>query len=207
MIVEPHPALRVFATAVSLPEPLESCASPDWLVELLSPDAAAPLASSDAIRAAVRDALRHDGYRPTGRGKPASEYLARAAVAGHLSPINLAVDLGNAVSLHSGIPISIVDLDRTEPPLRVGVAGSEDAYVFNSAGHEIRLAGLPCLFDAQGACANAVKDSMRTKTGSTTTRVLCVLWGCVALHEHAASTHAWFLRLAQRAGATCESVA
>jgi hypothetical protein len=44
------------------------------------------------VRAAVRDMLRPGGCKPTGRGKPASEYLVRAASEGQLAPINLAVD-------------------------------------------------------------------------------------------------------------------
>ena len=31
----------------------------------------------------MRELLRYGGYKPTGRGKPASEYLVRAAGEGH----------------------------------------------------------------------------------------------------------------------------
>ena len=43
--------------------------------------------------------MRHGGYKPTGRGKPASEYLVKAAGNGKLGAINLAVDSCNVVSL------------------------------------------------------------------------------------------------------------
>jgi hypothetical protein len=43
-----------------------------------------------AVRAAIPDVLRQRGYKPTGRGKPASEYLARARADGSLRPINAA---------------------------------------------------------------------------------------------------------------------
>src|SRR6185436_10395363 len=36
----------------------------------------------NATTAAVSDLLRRGGYKPTGRGKPASEYLAQAAARG-----------------------------------------------------------------------------------------------------------------------------
>ena len=64
------------------------------------------------VRAAVRDLLRRGGYKPTGRGKPASEYLAQAAAKGEFPRISNAVDALNLVSLDTGLPISLVDLDR-----------------------------------------------------------------------------------------------
>jgi DNA/RNA-binding domain of Phe-tRNA-synthetase-like protein len=39
----------------------------------------------------------------------------------------VAVDVGNAVSLHSSLPVSVVDLGRARPPLRVGVAPGGEA--------------------------------------------------------------------------------
>jgi len=197
-----HPLLQRAAFTCELPRPLGESASPAWLLELLIPGAGAPaagVAPSESLRAAARDLLRHGGYKPTGRGKPSSEYLARAAAEGALAPINLAVDLCNAVSLHSGIPISVVDLDRARPPLRVGVCAA-GSYVFNASGQEIRLDGLLCLFDAEGPCANAVKDAQRTKTHEGTRRTLSVLWGP---RSHAAEVEralAWYRELAQRAG-------
>ena len=86
--------------------------TPPSIIATLRSDAAAPLERNEETRAAVRDMLRHGGYKPTGRGKPASEYLVRAASEGALGSINAAVDVCNGVSLHSGFPISVVDLDR-----------------------------------------------------------------------------------------------
>ena len=45
-------------------------------------------------------------------------------------------------------------------------------------GQEIRIDGLVCLFDAEGPCANAVKDSQRTKTSDATTRTLSAVTPC-----------------------------
>jgi len=36
--------------------------------------------AEEAVRTAVRDLLRNGSYKPTGRGKPASEYLVRDAL-------------------------------------------------------------------------------------------------------------------------------
>ena len=90
----------------------------------LSLDAKAPLSRDEDVRKRVRDLLRHGGYKPTGRGKPSPEYLVRAVGDGALSPINAAVDACNAVSLASGLPVSVVDLDLAAPPFRIGIAAS-----------------------------------------------------------------------------------
>ena len=164
----------------------------------------APLSADDTVRAAVRDLLRHGGYKPTGRGKPASEYLVRAAGDGSLGSINAAVDVCNVVSLHSGLPISVVDLERARPPLRLGVAPEGATYVFNASGQSIDLGGLLCLFDAEGPCANAVKDAQRTKTHPDTRRTFTVLWGTRALPGRAERAHGWYRELLERLGATVE---
>lgn len=158
------------------------------------------------VRGAVRDLLRHGGYKPTGRGKPASEYLVRAATEGRLWSINVAVDACNVVSLHSGLPISVIDLDRATAPLRIGCAAPDDRYVFNASGQEIRLGGLLCLFDAEGPCANAVKDAQRTKTGPETRHTLSLVWGTLALTGRATKAGAWYRNLLHGAGAQTEPV-
>jgi DNA/RNA-binding domain of Phe-tRNA-synthetase-like protein len=168
---------------------------------LVAGDAPAPLRSDEAVRGAVRDLLRHGGYKPTGRGKPASEYLIRAVSEGALGSINAAVDACNAVSLHSGLPISVVDLDRARAPLSIAVAPIGARYVFNASGQEIELGGLLCLFDADGPCANAVKDAQRTKTSAATVRTLSVLWGTRALPGRSEQAAAWYRSLLEATGA------
>jgi DNA/RNA-binding domain of Phe-tRNA-synthetase-like protein len=149
----------------------------------------------------VRDLLRLGGYKPTGRGKPSSEYLLGIAAQGPLPSINLAVDVCNAVSLHSGIPISVVDLDRVREPLSIRIAEKGSSYVFNAAGQTIDLGGLLCLFDAEGPCANAVKDAQRTKTHAGTTRTLSVVWS-----PRGYGGTAIYRRLLEQAGARTEDV-
>ena len=205
LTLEPHPLLDLGAFVTRFLAPLGETPAPEWLAVLLAAGATAPLASDDAVRAAVRDVLRKFGYKPTGRGKPASEYLIRAVGEGALASINLAVDACNAVSLHSGLPISVVDLGRAKPPLRVAVAGAGDEYVFNAAGQVIDVEGLPCLFDAGGACANAVKDAQRTKTSPETRATLSLVWGAKALGDRTPRTVAWYRELLERAGATTEA--
>jgi len=199
--VDPHPLLDLRAFITEYPRPLGETPSPADLLALLAADAAAPLVSDDAVREAVRRLLRHGGFKPTGRSKPASEYLLRAVREGTLGPINLAVDACNVVSLHSGLPISVVDLDRTRQPLRVGIAPTGTSYIFNSAGQSIDLGGLLCLFDADGPCANAVKDAQRSKTSTDTRRTLSLIWGTSALPGRCARTETWYRSLLEQQGA------
>lgn len=207
IILDDHPLLEAGAFTTEFPGPLGEMSSPTAIVELLRAGSAAPMASDDSVRKAVRDLLRHGGYKPTGRGKPASEYLIAAAADGSLGSINLAVDACNAVSLHSGLPISVVDLDLARAPFRIGVAKEGDRYVFNPSGQEIDLEGLVCLFDAAGPCGNAVKDSQRTKTHAGTRRTLSVVWGTRVLPQRTAPAVAWYREVLQAAGAATELVA
>jgi len=207
LTVDPHPLLEIHAFTTTFPAPLGTLPSPPSLRAALSLAAPAPLRADDAVRAAVRDLLRHGGYKPTGRGKPASEYLIRAAEEGALASINAAVDACNVVSLHSGLPVSVIDLDRAEPPIRIAIAPKGARYVFNASGQEIDLAGLLCIGDAQGPTANAVKDAQRTKTHDGTTRPFSVIWGSKTLPGRAAEAGVWYRALLAELGATMEIIA
>jgi DNA/RNA-binding domain of Phe-tRNA-synthetase-like protein len=168
--VEALPGLRVAMLRGEFPQPLVE-------LPVLPPPTSAPEPDAD-LRTAVRDMLRQRGYRPTGRGKPSSEYLAGALADGRWPCINAAVDAGNHVSLESGLPVSVVDAELVRGALRVAIAAEGASYVFNLGGQTIDLGGLVCLFDDDGPCANAVKDAQRTKTRPETRSVLAVVWGC-----------------------------
>jgi DNA/RNA-binding domain of Phe-tRNA-synthetase-like protein len=205
--IEAHPQLRVAVFTTSFPAPLASTPTPAAARDALRLDAPAPLERDESTRTIVRDLLRHGGYKPTGRGKPASEYLVRAASEGALGSINAAVDACNAVSLHSALPISVVDLDRAREPFRIAVAPAGASYVFNASGQEIDLGGLLCLFDADGPCANAVRDAQRTKTRDHTRATLSVIWGAVGLESRLDVAERWYRALLADAGASTERVA
>ena len=202
--VERHPLLRVMAFETRFPAPLGKLPVPDGIGSLLRLDASAPFQRDEAVRTAVRDMLRWGGYKPTGRGKPASEYLVRAVGEGALDSINLAVDICNVVSLHSGFPISVVDLDLARPPFRIAVAPEGASYVFNRSGQVIDLSGLVCLFDADGPCANAVRDAQRTKTRPETVRTLSVVWGVAGHEERLEAATRWYRELLEANGARTE---
>jgi DNA/RNA-binding domain of Phe-tRNA-synthetase-like protein len=135
---------------------------------------------SDTVKTAVRDLLRAGGYKPAGRGKPASEYLAQAAERGEFPRISHIVDALNLVSFESGLPISLLDAERVMDGthalvVRLGRPG--ESYVFNAAGHEIQLEGLLTVSRNEGApLANPVKDSMLAKTTEATTHTIAFVW-------------------------------
>lgn len=206
LLLDPHPSLDLGVFESEFLVPLGSMSSPEWLVTLLGMEVDAPVQREESVRTAVRDMLRFGGYKPTGRGKPASEYLVRAAAGGMLGSINPAVDACNVASLHSGLPISVVDLDKAEPPFRVGIAEEGAGYEFNSSGQVIDVGGLLCLHDVLGPCANAVKDAQRTKTDAQTSRTLSLVWGTRSDPARTRATVAWYRSLLERLGARTSGV-
>jgi DNA/RNA-binding domain of Phe-tRNA-synthetase-like protein len=197
LLVEPNPLLDLRAFESTITATIGKCTPTPQLSDLLAHDADAPIRSSEEVRNAVRKLLRQGGFKPAGRSKPASEYLLRSAgeSGGRLPSINLAVDVCNVISMHSGLPISLVDLDRTVAPLRVASAPEGSSYVFNPAGQVMELEGLLCLFDAFGPIANGVKDCQRTKTTADTQRTLTIIWGTTELPGRAAEAERWYHRL------------
>ena len=206
LTIDPHPLLDLRAFVTEFPRPLGEMPSPPELLAFLAQDAPASFKSGDSVRETVRQLLRHGGFKPTGRSKPASEYLIRAVTEGKLGTINLAVDMCNIVSLHSGLPISVVDLDKAREPFRAGIAPEGANYIFNASGQTIDLAGLLCLFDADGPCGNAVKDAQRTKTGPETRKTLTTIWGTTSLPGRAAEAEKWYRELLEKHGAKTTSV-
>ena len=152
----------------------------------------------------IRKMLRYCGFKPSGRSKPAAEYLRKSA--GHLPRINLAVDVLNAVSFCSGIPISVIDLESVQLPLKVEPATKGTQYVFNASGQEMDIGDLLCLHDALGPCANAVKDSQRTKTHDGTKRTLSLIWGTTTFPEYVAQVQKWYQETLHQHGVKTEEL-
>jgi DNA/RNA-binding domain of Phe-tRNA-synthetase-like protein len=205
--VEPHPLLdaRVFITRFDAD--LERFAERSPLDAPAASRVSSPWPEPDAtLRSSIRDVLRHAGFKPTGRSKPASEYLLRAQAEGGLRPINCAVDVCNLVSLYSGLPISVVDLALLSEPVKIAVAPEGASYVFNPTGQTIDVGRLICLHDSQGPCANAVKDAQRTKTTSATRATLTVIWSSQQLPDHTEAALRFYEEQLRAAGATIEAV-
>ena len=149
----------------------------------------------EVTKGAVRDLLRHGGFKPSGRSKPASEYLAVAFAESRFPQINPLVDTCNVVSLKSGLPISLVDLDKTRGALSLQIAPPGTTYVFNPSGQVIDASGLVCLYDEEGPTGTPVKDAQRTKTDASTKNVIVIIWGTSALPGRTASTTKWYREL------------
>ncbi len=200
--IEPHPLLAAGAFVCRLSQDLASTATPDELRQLTEPGAIAPLTSSEQVKTAVRDLLRHGGFKPAGRSKPASEYLTGALAEGRFPAINALVDACNVVSLHSGLPISLVDLDRIDRPrcgaLAIRIAPPGTTYPFNPTGQVIDVSGLICLYDAQGPTGTPVKDAQRTKTHDGTRNAIAIVWGTSALGDRSAIATRWYRELCAR---------
>ncbi len=196
--VDPHPLADLAFVEATWSTPLGQLAplSPD----LLTAQTDLP-PWSDEVKGAVRDLLRHGGFKPNGRNKPCNEYMQSAVAKDRFPWINTAVDACNMAVFHGGLPISTVDLDRLEGPLRVGLAEAGSSYVFNQSGQELKTGGLLCLFDAAGPCATSVKDSQRAKTDADSTHTLSIIWGTSALPGRTAAVAGWYRQLISGLGA------
>jgi DNA/RNA-binding domain of Phe-tRNA-synthetase-like protein len=210
IVVEPHTLLDAGSFVIRSTAPLAELTTPEVIASLAAPGATAPAAVPAEVKTAVRDLLREGGYKPSGRSKPASEYLAAAHAKQAFPRINALVDACNVVSLHSCLPISLLDLDRldrsTALTIRIAPPGTE--YVFNPSGQTIDAAGLLSLYDAQGPSGTPVKDAQRTKTHDNTVVALAIVWGTRALTGWTARTIRWYRELVHAiAGASVEDVA
>lgn len=177
--------VRVEGVAIGLvcAEGCTTSPAPDALLEQI---AAARVAPRPDHRAAVRDMLRFGKYKPTGRGKPACEYLIRAADNDAFPRINNLVDALNLVSLTHQLPISLIDLDLAGArafAIRRGAPG--ESYVFNAGGQTIDLTDLllTAVLPEDRGCANPVKDSMSTKLTDASRNVLAVIYGPISLRD------------------------
>ncbi len=143
---------------------------------------------SESTRTAIRDLLRRGGYKPTGRGKPASVFLLGAAVGEAGMPrVNNLVDINNLASLRSAHPISMFDADLLGMEISVRHGRAAESYVFNSSGQSMDLEGLLLICRGAGVepVGNPVKDSMLCKVHDRTQNVLAVVYGSRALPERA----------------------
>lgn len=162
---------------------------------------------TEAATKAVRDLLRHGKYKPTGRGKPASEYLLNAAREGRFPRINNLVDINNLISLGSLLPISLIDLALAATDRFVVRRGSPgEAYVFNAGGQTIELEDLLLVAHQPGdqPCANPVKDSMATKLTEASRDVMAVLYAPASLRAELEAATAAFAEALGRHGGAAE---
>ncbi len=137
-----------------------------------------------AIKESVRGMLRAGGFKPAGRQKPASEYLAQSAREGRFPSINAPVDCNNILSLETGLPISLLDADEIGTEALIRICDIDDSYIFNASGQAMDLAGLLCICTPDGTpLGNPVKDSMRGKIKDGTTRLAGFIYAPLGLYS------------------------
>jgi DNA/RNA-binding domain of Phe-tRNA-synthetase-like protein len=164
-----------------------------------------PLGAAEEVRRqGSREMLRNGRYKPTGRGKPASEYLMRAASEGEFPRVNGPVDANNLVSLAHAVPISLWDLELAgtgELEVRLGRPG--ERYIFNAADQVLELEDLICGAALAGErsrpIVTPIKDSLATKLRPSSRRVGgCIYYPVAAgnrehLEQITAELLAWLL--------------
>ena len=151
---------------------LERCKSSDGSFEALS------------NMKSVRGLLRQCGFQPSGRNRPANEYLLRQMMeTGTFQFILNLVDINNYLSLKYGLPMSVLDAGKFSgiPLLRLGK--TNESYVFNPSGQEIDLECLIVIADEKDTGAgesipigSPIKDSMIGKISKETTSAIGVVY-------------------------------
>ncbi len=137
--------------------------------EMLKPGYAYP----DNMQKGVRSLLKTFGFHPSGRSRPASEYLFKDLInRGSFNYINNIVDINNHISLKYKLPISVFDLDKSGFDLCLRVGGETEEYIFNKEGQILTLKKL-LLVAKTGAEAigTPVKDSQATKVFEPTKKI------------------------------------
>lgn len=184
------------------PAPPELASALDALVRERTSGGLSP--EEEALRQGSRDMLRNGRYKPTGRGKPASEYLLREASEGRFPRINGPVDANNLVSLRHLVPISLWDLDLALADafeFRLGREG--ESYIFNEAGQALDLRDLVCGCIVEEPTSlpivTPIKDSLRTKLKPEATRVAGAIYfplvgGRARLEQVTREFLSWLLR-------------
>jgi len=135
----------------------------------------------DDFRKACRDMMRNGSYKPTGRGKPASEYLLRTANEGSFPRINTLVDINNYISLKYLVPISLWDIDKVEADSWLFRLGKPDeSFVFNPTGQTLALKDLItgfAVYDGmETPIVTPVKDCQQTKTDEQTRNMIAAIY-------------------------------
>ncbi len=180
-LLTPSPVIPALIWAEGIAPPAPTEAMPEVLGDLLRrAQSIGEEFVPTEMRQRVRKILRYGTYKPSGRSKPASEFLLRVALDGSFPLVNGPVDVNNIVSFESGLPGSIFDADLSGRHLLLRRGAPGESYVFNPSGQSINLQDLllVCRRTEGGwePCGNPVKDSMATKIQPETRDVIAVLY-------------------------------
>ena len=130
----------------------------------------------DHLKKGIRGLLKSFGFHPSGRNRPASEYLFKDLNnRKEFNYINNIVDINNHISLKYHLPISILDLDKAGKNLCVRIGLDDEKYVFNPEGQLLSLKKLLLIArhgDDRSAIGSPVKDSQATKIFEPTKNII-----------------------------------
>ena len=141
------------------------------------------------VRLKVRNMMKIGGYSPSGRNRPASEFLLRElSQTGSFKYINNIVDINNYLSMKTKLPISIFDAGKLKGALVVRIGDSGESYVFNNEGQIIDVKRLIICCEEQPdytsiPIGSPVKDSMQTKIFESCTNVIAVIYSTPDLYS------------------------
>ena len=138
-------------------------------------------AEFEKLRSAVRQMLRHGKFKPSGRSKPAQEYLMRCALEeGSLPRINGPVDVLNTASLLGGLPISLLSLSKCSQDLNVRRGTTGEGFVFNASGQVLDVEDMVVICDASHTpdrpVGSPVKDSMVGKIEPSDNSLVAIIY-------------------------------
>lgn len=146
---------------------------------------------NETLKKRVRDMLRFGKYKPSGRGKPASEYLWESAKEGKFPFINNFVDALNFVSLKSGLPISLIDNEKAGTMnFRIRRGSNGEKYVFNQSGQILDLEDLllTATLEKNEPVATPVKDSQKTKIDEKSKEITAIIYSPFSLENDLKNT-------------------
>lgn len=130
----------------------------------------------DHMQKGIRSLLKAYGFHPSGRNRPASEFLAKDLQGrGGFKSISNIVDINNHLSLLSHLPISILDREKTGDHLCLRAGTETETYIFNQEGQDLNLKNLLIVARGEGDLApfgSPVKDSQATKVFQATHNII-----------------------------------
>lgn len=137
----------------------------------------------DKNKKIIRNMLRFGGFKPTGRNKPASEYIINNAINNNFPYIYNAVDINNLISLLYFLPVSTIDAGKTNKDFSIKEGKKDEEYIFNQSGQIIDIEGLITVYDGTVPIANPIKDSQLTKLSEDTKEIAVFIYSSKDLYS------------------------
>ncbi|MBF0545779.1 MAG: hypothetical protein HQM08_15155 [Candidatus Riflebacteria bacterium] len=139
----------------------------------------------DSLQKGIRSLLKVYGFHPSGRNRPACEFLAKDLQSrGEFKPINNIVDINNHISMLSFLPISVIDRSKSGENLMIRVGMEGESYIFNKEGQELSLKNLLVIARNGGNSAplgSPVKDSQETKVFEDSRNIVGIIYSSSSL--------------------------